>query len=182
MNGTARARSFSALLGALAVLAGCGARNESAAAKVNNEADAVELNESGPERQDTAMLSQADAEKALVALEHEYASALMRRDRTYLERYYAPDWRGGNWMGFWTKSTMLKAVLDERYVVKSMTLTDLTARVYGNMGIVQGVDTEVTTVDGRDTSGRWSFTDIFAWRNGRWVAVASHTAELRPGR
>jgi hypothetical protein len=122
----------------------------------------------------------ADAEQELVRLEHAYARALMRKDRAFLMRYYASDWRGGNWMGFWTKSTMLKAVLDERYVVKSMTLRDLKTRVVGRIGIVQGVDDEVTTVDGKDTSGKWSFTDVFEYRNGQWVAVASHTAEVKP--
>jgi hypothetical protein len=122
----------------------------------------------------------ADAEQELVRLEHAYAQALMRKDRAFLMRYYATDWRGGNWMGFWTKSTMLKAVLDERYVVKSMTLRDLKTRVVGRIGIVQGVDDEVTSVDGKDTSGKWSFTDIFEYRNGQWVAIASHTAEVKP--
>jgi hypothetical protein len=61
----------------------------------------------------------ADAAQELVRLEHAYAQALMRKDRGFLMRFYASDWRGGNWMGFWTKSTMLKAVLSDRYVVKS---------------------------------------------------------------
>ena len=74
---------------------------------------------------------------------------------------------------------MLKAVLGARYEVRSMRLQDLQARVFGNVGIVQGVSNEVTRVDGRDTSGRWTFTDVFAWRDGRWVAVASQTAEVR---
>jgi hypothetical protein len=83
-------------------------------------------------------------------------------------------------MGFWTKSTMLKAVLDDRYSVRSMDLSNLTVKIAGNIGIVQGVSTEVTRVNGKDTSGRWSFTDVFEHRGGRWVAIASHTSELKP--
>ena len=96
--------------------------------------------------------------------------------------FYAPDWRGGNWMGFWTKSTMLQSILSNRYVVKSMKLRDLSAKIYGNVGIVQGVDEEVTSVDGRNTSGKWAFTDVFHRRNGRWVAVASHTSQIEQKR
>jgi ketosteroid isomerase-like protein len=116
----------------------------------------------------------------LIRLEHDYARALMTKDRAFLMRFYAPDWRGGNWMGFWSKSTMLKSVLNARYVVKSMNVRDLKVRVEGDVAIVQGVDEEVTSVDGKDTSGKWAFTDVFARRDGRWVAVASHTSEVKP--
>lgn len=119
-------------------------------------------------------------EAELVRLEQLYARALMRKDRAFLMRFYAPDWRGGNWMGFWSKSTMLKSVLNERYVVRSMELRDLQVRIVGDVAIVQGVDTEVTSLDGKDTSGKWTFTDIFARRDGRWLAVASHTSEVKP--
>ncbi len=122
----------------------------------------------------------AGDEAELIRLEHAYARALMRKDRAFLMRFYASDWRGGNWMGFWSKSTMIKSILNARYVVKSMNVRDLKVRVMGDVAIVQGVDEEVTTVDGKDTSGKWSFTDIFARRDGQWVAVASHTSEVKP--
>jgi hypothetical protein len=121
------------------------------------------------------------AEAELLKLEQDYATALIKKDRAFLMRFYAPDWRGGNWMGFWTKSTMLNAVLDERYVVESMTLRDVKVRVLGRIAIVQGHDDEVTSVNGRDTSGKWTFTDVFEHRDGMWVAIASHTAEAKPG-
>lgn len=119
-------------------------------------------------------------EAELIRLERDYALALVRKDRAFLMRFYAPDWRGGNWMGFWSKSTMLKSVLNARYVVKSMKVHDLKVRLLGEVAIVQGVDEEVTSVDGKDTSGKWAFTDVFARRDGAWVAVASHTSEVRP--
>ncbi|HEX8514306.1 MAG TPA: nuclear transport factor 2 family protein [Allosphingosinicella sp.] len=116
----------------------------------------------------------------LIRLEHEYARALMQKDRAFLMRFYASDWRGGNWMGFWSKSTMLKSVLDARYVIKSMNVRDLKVRVMGDVAVVQGVDEEVTSLDGKDTSGKWAFTDVFARRGGQWVAIASHTSEVNP--
>jgi ketosteroid isomerase-like protein len=119
-------------------------------------------------------------EAELIRLERDYARALVAKDRAFLMAFYAPDWRGGNWMGFWTKSTMLKSLMDRRYVVKSMKLRDLKVRVVGDVGIVQGVDDEVTSMGGRDTSGRWVFTDVFARRGGRWVAIASHTTQVVP--
>ncbi|HEX8467609.1 MAG TPA: nuclear transport factor 2 family protein [Allosphingosinicella sp.] len=122
----------------------------------------------------------AGDEAELIRLEREYARALVGKDRGFLMRFYASDWRGGNWMGFWSKATMLKSVLNARYVVKSMDVRDLKVRLMGEVALVQGVDEEVSSVDGRDTSGKWAFTDVFARRNGAWVAVASHTSEVKP--
>ncbi|HZH10608.1 MAG TPA: nuclear transport factor 2 family protein, partial [Microvirga sp.] len=127
-----------------------------------------------------AIVDATMTKKHLIGLEQAYSKALINKDRAFLESYYAPDFRGGNWMGFWTKSTMLKAVLDDRYSVQSMDLSNLQVRAVGTIGIVQGVSTEVTRVNGKDTSGRWSFTDVFEWRDGRWVTIASHTSELKP--
>jgi hypothetical protein len=140
---------------------------------------------SAPTAADSGRAATPDPSRAreeLIQLEQAYSKALITKDREFLESYYAPDFRGGNWMGFWTKSTMLKAVLDDRYSVRSMDLSNLQVRIVGTIGIVQGASVEVTRVNGRDTSGRWTFTDIFEFRGKRWVAVASHTSELKPDR
>lgn len=165
-------------LGLLPFLCGCGPMAPSEPGnEVGRPAAAVERT-SPPAPAVPADPARDEAE--LVRLEQAYAEALIAKDRAFLMRFYAADWRGGNWMGFWSKSTMLKSVLSERYVVRSMKLRDLKVRLLGDVAIVQGVDEEVTAVDGKDTSGKWAFTDIFARRDGEWVAVASHTSEVEP--
>jgi len=124
--------------------------------------------------------SEASAEAELIQLQRDYAQALINKDRAFLMRYYAPDWRGGNWLGLWTRSAIVESLLDERYVVRSMEIRDIRVTVLGDVAIVQGVDDEVTTVNGQNTSGRWSFTDVFTRQNGRWVAIASQTTKLGP--
>lgn len=134
----------------------------------------------GPAVHPGGTASAAADELELIRLEQAYARALIAKDRAFLMRFYAPDWRGGNWMGFWSKSTMLKSVINARYVVRSMDVRDLKVRVLGDVAIVQGVDEETTSIDGKDTSGKWSFTDVFARRGREWVAIASHTSEVKP--
>jgi hypothetical protein len=154
----------------------------SCSAAPGNEAKEGQQNSSAPEAQSSGgepVIDPARAKQELVRLEQAYSKALITKDRAFLEAYYAPDFRGGNYMGFWTKSTMLKAVLDDRYSVHSMDLSRVEVRISGKVGIVQGVSTEVTRINGKDTSGRWGFTDVFEHRDGRWVAVASHTSELK---
>jgi ketosteroid isomerase-like protein len=166
-------------LGPLLLLCGCGpADPESSGAEPAAPAPAASQPAAAPGPKPSPDAARDEAE--LIRLEREYARALMEKDRDFLMRFYAPDWRGGNWMGFWSKSTMLKSVLNARYVVKSMEVRDLKVRIMGDVAIVQGVDEEVTSVDGRDTSGKWAFTDVFERRDGVWVAVASHTSEIKP--
>ena len=169
-----------AFLGALC-LAGCGSDHHLANRPTAEAVAPAEAEAAPPPPTDSSSPPPADtAEAQLVQLEKDYAKALIGKDRAFLMDYYAPDWRGGNWLGFWTKSTMLEAILSDRYQTKSMDLGKLTVRVLGDVAVVQGVDDEVTRVNGSDTAGRWSFTDVFAWRDGRWVAIASHTSEIAP--
>jgi len=172
------------LLGPFLLLSGCGP----APPPVNGDA-AAGTGPASPGRAATerpsASLPRPSSDPArdeaeLIRLERDYAQALIRKDRAFLMRFYASDWRGGNWMGFWSKSTMLKSVLGTRYVIKSMDVRDLKVRLMGDVAVVQGVDEEVTSVDGKDTSGKWAFTDVFERRDGAWVAIASHTSEVKP--
>jgi hypothetical protein len=125
-----------------------------------------------------AAAAPASPEAELAALEQAYAKALIARDVDFLKAFYAPDWRGGDWMGFAAKTNILNLVKSGRYVIRSMSLRDLKVRIVGDVGIVQGVDEEVSSMHGRDTSGTWGFTDVFVRRGGRWVAVASQTTRI----
>ena len=44
--------------------------------------------------------------------------------------------------------------------------------------IVTGSDVEKSSYKGKDTSGKYVWTDVFMMRGGRWQAVASHTTKL----
>lgn len=103
--------------GGLLLLASCSEAPQRAAASNDSVAHgsaAGSANDLNGQEQSPS-LEQAKAE--LIRLERQYVRALVSKDRAFLETCYAPDFRGGNWMGFWTKSTMLKAVLDDRYTV-----------------------------------------------------------------
>ncbi len=51
-------------------------------------------------------------------------------------------------------------------------------RVFGDTAIVTGSDTEKSTYKGKDSSGKYVWTDIFVKRNGKWQAVASESTKL----
>jgi hypothetical protein len=51
-------------------------------------------------------------------------------------------------------------------------------RIYGNTAIVTGTDTEKSEYHGKDSSGKYLWTDVFVFRNGRWQAVSSQSTRL----
>jgi len=49
----------------------------------------------------------------------------------------------------------------------------------GNIGVVQGTDTEKGSNKGKDTSGKWAWMDVLVKRGGNWVAIRSQSARVQ---
>jgi ketosteroid isomerase-like protein len=55
--------------------------------------------------------------------------------------------------------------------IRNLTAHDVNVRLMGDMAIIHAA-TSYTTADGKPSSGR--YTDVWARRSGRWVAVSAH--------
>jgi hypothetical protein len=113
--------------------------------------------------------SAEDDRRALVELENEWLKN--EHDGATLERILAPDFihpvPTGDFLNkaqhiFYSTKYKPPANLKQRF-------ENLNARVYGDVGVVNGI---VVTSDerGQDVD-RTIFTDVFAYRGGRWQAV-----------
>ena len=51
-------------------------------------------------------------------------------------------------------------------------------RIYGTTAIVTGTDTEKSEYHGKDSSGKYVWTDVWVMRDGRWQAVASQSVKV----
>ena len=51
--------------------------------------------------------------------------------------------------------------------------------VAGDTAIVHGLWTEKSTLNGKDMSGQYRFTDTFIKRDGRWQAVGTFSTKLQ---
>ena len=129
-----------------------------------------------------AAAAPAPAEAELVRIEQDYARALIAKDIDFLKAYYGPEWRGGDWMGFGSKTNILNMLKDRRYRVAAMMLRDVQVRLFGDVAVVQGIDEETSAMGKQDTSGTWGFTDVFARRAGRWLCIASQTTKIERNR
>jgi ketosteroid isomerase-like protein len=119
------------------------------------------------------------AKDALIQIERAWADALVKGDVATWSRCVADDWVGTTPEGNMITKAGAYADLKAGLVVRELfRLDDLKVRVYGDVAIVCGLETEKSKIHGKDMSGQYRFTDVFLKRNGRWQAVASHLSHV----
>ena len=120
------------------------------------------------------------AEQTLIAREEAWSKANIARDVQKLSSIVGDDWTAGDDSGkLMTKASFLDGVKTGKLNVKSVTNHDLHVRIIGNIALVQGMDDEVSAMNGKDTSGTYSWTDVWVLRGGHWVAVASQNTKVK---
>jgi ketosteroid isomerase-like protein len=115
----------------------------------------------------------AKAEKELLQLERDWTQASLKGDATALGKILGDDWVGQGPAGTMTKAQVLVELKSGDNKTDSITLGDMKVRVYGDTAVVTGSDDEKSSYKGKDTSGHYTWTDVFVKRKGRWQAVAS---------
>src|ERR1041384_151810 len=118
--------------------------------------------------------------ETLRAIEERLAAAWVERDRSFIEQTLADDWSVTDLTGrVLTKAEVLKEVFgsEERQVV-SMQIEDINVRPFGDWAIVTGRTDAAGEYQGEVAEVRLRFTDVFAYREGRWQVVASQATLL----
>jgi len=121
----------------------------------------------------------ADA-KIFADLEQAWSDAFVKKDTAAISKFVADDWSGQSDDGkTQTKASLLERVKSGKYAAKSMKNHDTKVKFFGGAVVVQGLEDEVSTENGKDSSGTYSYTDVFVERGGKWVAVASQVTKVR---
>ena len=115
--------------------------------------------------------NQPKTEAALIELEQNWAAALSRKDGEAVACMVADEFEDADVDGsLHSRSQMLEHIPNRKPGVNH--LSEMRAYVEGNFGFTRGLATLV------DASGkvvaRVRFTDVFAYRDGRWQALAGH--------
>jgi ketosteroid isomerase-like protein len=116
---------------------------------------------------------QAGTEQALMQMERDWTEAALKKDAATLDKILADDWIGQNPAGVATKAEALADLKSGDNKLESETLGDMKVRVFGDTAVVNGSDDEKSSYKGKDTSGHYTWTDVFVKRHGRWQAAAS---------
>ena len=112
---------------------------------------------------------------ALVQAEQTWARALEQGDRAALDCILANEFEDAGPDGALTdRATTLTKASKPRPVHEE--LTELRPQVHGDFGYIRGLAT-ATDPQGK-VLARVRFTDVYAYRDGRWQCVAGHESAL----
>lgn len=109
---------------------------------------------------------------------HFSPKAIKNRDRGALDHVLADDFIFTDDEGnVYDKAQYVSAVTDVIRVT-SYTVDQTTVHGYGDIGILAGRWTGTQTIEGKDASGAFRFTDTFVRRPGGWQGVASQDTRI----
>jgi ketosteroid isomerase-like protein len=132
----------------------------------------------GPTRM--AAADQSGVATHLKQIETDWLQAMKDRNTARLNEIVADDWQD-----IWvdgsrgTRQTLVESIKSGRYKMESFEMGPLDVKMLGNVAVVQGSDTEKSTYDGKDSSGKYVWTDVYVKRGGKWVAVRSQVAKVK---
>jgi uncharacterized protein (TIGR02246 family) len=111
-------------------------------------------------------------------MEQTWLNAEKNHDPAAFEKLVADDWIALGPDGKSQTMAERAAEIKTAHIV-SATLGVMKVRVFGDTAVVTGTDDEITMTDGKKASDHYVWTDVFLKRNGKWLAVASQTAQIK---
>jgi uncharacterized protein (TIGR02246 family) len=122
--------------------------------------------------------SDAEISQTLQSMEQAWLNAEKNHDAAAFEKIVADDWIAITPEGK-SQTKAERAAEIKAGHIDSATLGDMKVRVFGDTAVVTGTDDEVSSEDGKKSSNHYVWTDVFVKRNGKWLAVASQTAQIK---
>lgn len=117
--------------------------------------------------------------ETLKQLEQDFGDAIKAADTDKLNQILADDWRSVGYAGkISTKEGFLSNLRSGKSKLDSFEFGPMDVKVLGNVAVVQGSNTETRTTDGRASSFKAAWMDVFEKRGDKWVLVRSQSAKL----
>jgi ketosteroid isomerase-like protein len=110
---------------------------------------------------------------ALQQLNHDYVEAVQRSDVRRFDEILADDFLNTNPDGSLVDRAGFLAQIARPVTISNLQAQDVRIRVMGDFAIIHA-RTTYKKADGQAAAGR--YTDIWARRSGRWLAVAAHVS------
>jgi ketosteroid isomerase-like protein len=117
---------------------------------------------------DTAARTDLDE---LTALNGDYIRSVQEGDVRRFDEILAEDFLASNPEASLVDKQQFLAQTARPVTIKGLTADDVRIRILGDVAIIHA-RTNYTTAEGEKRQGR--YTDIWARRQGRWLAVAAH--------
>jgi ketosteroid isomerase-like protein len=121
----------------------------------------------------------AEGNAEFTALEEKMSDALIKGDVAAFAKTVVDDWRivlgDGKTL---TLAQVKEALSSGTLKIRSVKLSELEVRIYGDTAVVIGLNQTDGSWDGEDFNTRDRFTDVFIKKDGAWKCVASHSSTM----
>ncbi len=119
----------------------------------------------------------------LTDIENKWNSGLLKPDTDYIDSITAPGYVSTEADGrLLNKSQMLDDLKTGKLKFESFDATDIKTHVYGDAAVVTAAFTEKGVEDGKPFAHSGRYTDFFIKKDGKWLAVATHSSFKAPGK
>ena len=119
-------------------------------------------------------------EQALYQLERDWAAANLKKDIAVVDKFLAKDFVSNYGGRTLNKAQLLAQIKSNPAKVESIENSDMVAMVFGDTAVVRGVYTEKSTTNGKDSSMKGRYTEVYAKRDGRWQCVTQYAEAMTP--
>ena len=113
-------------------------------------------------------------------LEQDYGNAIQAADTDKLNQILADDWTNLGQTGeLLTKQSFLSDLKSGKYKLVSFQIGPMYVKVLGNVAVVQGSVSETSIADGKESTHKSVWMDVFEKRGDKWMVVRSQTARMK---
>ena len=116
---------------------------------------------------------------ALIQLERDWDEAFRRKDVAFVENVLAEEYIATYGDGTRVdRAQELEMVATVSLRIDSSRVDDFTVNLYGNTAVVWFTQHLVGPSDGQTLELTHRYMDVFVWRDGRWLCVASQSTKV----
>ena len=121
----------------------------------------------------------ADPGQQLIDIENALAKAFVARDLATIDGSIGNDWTmQGDSGKMMVKADFYTPLKAGKLTYLKMISHDMKPHVFGNMAFVQGVVDQTSNYAGKQTTGTYTWLDVFQMRGGKWVMIASQISKV----
>jgi ketosteroid isomerase-like protein len=125
--------------------------------------------------------SEAGTKGEILQIERERNRAIISGNANALDRMTSDDYTFITLRGeLRTKAEIIQGYKSGSFHYDSREISELNVRVYGNFAVVTGRSNQKGRENGKDYSGDYRFTRVYARQGGRWQTVALQTTLIQP--
>lgn len=127
---------------------------------------------------ETGATSDGAEERALYQLERDWAAATIKKDTAAIDKFLARDFVANLDSRTINKAQLLAQIKSSPAKIESAENSDMVAMVFGDTAVVRGVYSEKSMTNGKDTSMKGQYTEVYAKRDGRWQCVTLYGTRI----